>query len=202
MKADLINNLIKHTVVKTVLNKDSKDQTSKAIQITINTQTNEDMFALPDMVPSVSNLQSYIDDDQDDSDSHVELSPRKQSKWMGNIHNVDVTSNEFKALPADVRYDILTDLKETRKQNSWGRLYEMPQVCTNVKQYLNCIYIYIYIYIYMCVCVCVQSNPQFEATIVFKLISYIYLLFLISYNIFMLCTRRICNYFLFLFKHD
>ncbi|KAG5340120.1 ERCC5 protein, partial [Acromyrmex heyeri] len=126
MKADLINNLIKHRVVKTVLNKDSKDQTSKAIQITINTQTNEDMFVLPDM-PSVSNLQSYVDDDQDDSDSPVELSPRKQSKWMGNIHNVDVTSNEFKALPADVRYDILTDLKETRKQNSWGRLYEMPQ---------------------------------------------------------------------------
>ncbi|KAG5306890.1 ERCC5 protein, partial [Acromyrmex insinuator] len=126
MKADLINNLIKHRVVKTVLNKDSKDQTSKAIQITINTQTNEDMFVLPDM-PSVSNLQSYVDDDQDDSDSSVELSPRKQSKWMGNIHNVDVTSNEFKALPADVRYDILTDLKETRKQNSWGRLYEMPQ---------------------------------------------------------------------------
>ncbi|XP_018367514.1 PREDICTED: DNA repair protein complementing XP-G cells homolog isoform X2 [Trachymyrmex cornetzi] len=126
MKADLINNLIKHSVVKTVLNKDSKDQNSEAIQITINTQTNEDMFALPDM-PSVNNLQSYVDDDQDDSDSPVELSPRKQSKWMGNIHNVDVTSNEFKALPADVRYDILTDLKETRKQNSWGRLYEMPQ---------------------------------------------------------------------------
>ncbi|KYN32620.1 hypothetical protein ALC56_13102 [Trachymyrmex septentrionalis] len=128
MKADLINNLIKHRVVKTVLNKDSKDQTSKAIQI--NTQTNEDMFVLPDM-PSISNSQSYVDDDppvdEEDSDSPVELSPRKQSKWMGNIHNVDVTSNEFKALPADVRYDILTDLKETRKQNSWGRLYEMPQ---------------------------------------------------------------------------
>ncbi|XP_018400352.1 PREDICTED: DNA repair protein complementing XP-G cells [Cyphomyrmex costatus] len=129
MKADLINNLIKHRVVKTVLNKDSKDQNSEATQITINTQTkhsNDDMFALPDM-PSVSNLQSYVDDDQDDSDSPVELSPRKQSKWKGNIHNVDVTSNEFKSLPADVRYDILTDLKETRKQNSWGRLYEMPQ---------------------------------------------------------------------------
>jgi len=138
MKTDLINNLIKHRVVKTVLNKDHKNQNGEAIQIMINMQTkssNEDMFALPDM-PSISNLQSYVDDEQDDSDTLVELSPRKQSKWMGNIHNVDVTSSEFKALPADVRYDILTDLKETRKQNSWGRLHEMPQVCTNVKQYL------------------------------------------------------------------
>jgi len=138
MKADLINNLIRHRVVKTVLNKDHKNQNGEAIQIMINMQTkssNEDMFALPDM-PSISNLQSYVDDEQHNSDTLVELSPRKQSKWMGNIHNVDVTSSEFKALPADVRYDILTDLKETRKQNSWGRLHEMPQVCTNVKQYL------------------------------------------------------------------
>ncbi|KAL6420740.1 hypothetical protein ACFW04_013862 [Cataglyphis niger] len=130
MKADLINNLIKHSVVKTVLNKDSKvDQTNGAMQAMINMQTNcskEDMFTLPDM-PSTSKMQTYISDNEDDSDTSVELSPRKQSKWMGNIHNVDVTSNEFKALPADVRYDILTDLKETRKQNSWGRLHEIPQ---------------------------------------------------------------------------
>ncbi|XP_072748545.1 DNA excision repair protein ERCC-5 [Anoplolepis gracilipes] len=130
MKADLINNLIKHSVVKTVLNKDSKvDEINGAMQTMINIPTNstkEDMFILPD-IPSTSNMQTYISDSEDDSDTSVELSPRKQSKWMGNIHNVDVTSNEFKALPADVRYDILTDLKETRKQNSWGRLHEIPQ---------------------------------------------------------------------------
>ncbi|XP_036150142.1 DNA repair protein complementing XP-G cells homolog isoform X2 [Monomorium pharaonis] len=131
MKVDLINNLIRHSVVKTVLNKDPKDENSnrEPTQITMNMQTkrsDQDIFDLPD-TPSVSNIQSYVDDDQHDSDTVVELSPRKQSKWTGNIHNVDVTSNEFKALPADVRYDILTDLKETRKQNSWGRLHEMPQ---------------------------------------------------------------------------
>lgn len=135
MKTDLIHNLIRHSVVKTALNKDSKDQNGEAIQIMINMQTkhsNEDMFVLPDM-PSTSNIQNDVDDDEYDSDTLAELSPRKQSKWTGNIHNVDITSGEFKALPADVRYDILTDLKETRKQNSWGRLHEMPQVCTNVK---------------------------------------------------------------------
>ncbi|KAL0127554.1 hypothetical protein PUN28_003078 [Cardiocondyla obscurior] len=128
MKTDLIHNLIKHSVVKTALNKDSKDQNGEALQITMNMKTkrpDEDMFALPS-VPGVSSAQNYIDDDEYDSDT-PELSPRKQSKWIGNIHNVDVASNEFKALPADVRYDILTDLKETRKQNSWGRLNEMPQ---------------------------------------------------------------------------
>lgn len=137
MKADLINNLIKHSVVKTVLNKDPKvDRHNGAAPLLINVQTKkrsdeQDMFALPDM-PGTSSAQTCISDDDDDeydSDTSVKLSPRKQSKWMGNIHNVDVNTNEFKALPADVRYEILTDLRETRKQNSWGRLHEMPEVC-------------------------------------------------------------------------
>lgn len=131
MKADLINNLIKHSVVKTALNKDSKvDQNDGAMQITMNLltkQPEEDMFALPDM-PGISDLPTHVSDDEYDSDVTVELSPRKQSKWMGNIHNVDISTKEFGALPADVRYDILSDLRETRKQNSWGRLHEMPEV--------------------------------------------------------------------------
>jgi len=131
MKTDLINNLIKHSVVKSVLNKDSKlDQNNGTKQITINMRTKnseDDMFILPDM-PSTSNMQSNISDDESDSDTSLKQSPRKQSKWMGNIHNVDVATNEFKALPADVRYEILNDLKETRKQSSWSRLHEMPYV--------------------------------------------------------------------------
>jgi len=117
--------------VKSVLNKDSKlNQNNGTRQITINMRTKnseDDMFILPDM-PSTSNIQSNISDDESDSDTSLKQSPRKQSKWMGNIHNVDVATNEFKALPADVRYDILNDLKETRKQNSWSRLHEMPYV--------------------------------------------------------------------------
>lgn len=43
-----------------------------------------------------------------------------------NIQSIDVTSKHFKGLPADVRHDILTDLKEMRKESSWGRLHELP----------------------------------------------------------------------------
>lgn len=44
------------------------------------------------------------------------------------LHSIDVKCQEFKALPADIRHDILTELKETRKESSWGRLHEMPEV--------------------------------------------------------------------------
>lgn len=129
MRTELINNLIKHSAVKTVLNPESQDSASGPSEIVLNLQNKQpedDIFKLPDE-PSTSRTQLSLSDDYD-SDSSVELSPRKQTKWIGNIHNVDVSSAEFKALPADMRYEILTDLKETRKQNSWGRLHEMPEV--------------------------------------------------------------------------
>ena len=88
----------------------------------------QDMYKLPEM-PSTSKFvdsEDYINSD----DEQLETSPRKQTKWMGNIHSVNLDNEEFKNLPADVRYDILTDLKETRKQNSWGRIHELPKVST------------------------------------------------------------------------
>lgn len=43
-----------------------------------------------------------------------------------NLNSIDVTSKKFLDLPPDVRHDILTDLKEKRKESSWGRLHELP----------------------------------------------------------------------------
>lgn len=133
MRTELINNLIKHSTVKTVLNPgeegDVAKESAEVILSLQNKRTVDNMFKLPDM-PSTSNAELDLVDEYD-SDSSDEPSPRKQSKWSGNIHNVDVSSAEFKALPADMRYEILTDLKETRKQNSWGRLHEMPQEATD-----------------------------------------------------------------------
>ncbi|XP_076762317.1 rad2 superfamily protein mus201 [Xylocopa sonorina] len=128
MKAELINNLIKHSTVKKVLNTERDNTAKGSSEIVVNLQTKQtvdDMFKLPDL-PSTSKTDLCINDEYN-SDSSVELNQQKQTKWIGNIHNVDVNCAEFKALPADVRYNILTDLKETRKQSSWGRLHEMPE---------------------------------------------------------------------------
>lgn len=114
---------MKHSLIKGVLahKTGEKVETSTSSSQKNSNQT-DDMFMLPLLSTNLAD-----DQDSNESDSSVELSPRKQTKWKGNIYSVDVTSNDFKALPVDVRYDILTDLKETRKQNSWGRLHEIPQ---------------------------------------------------------------------------
>lgn len=125
--------MIKHTAVKGALDKGNDEGESSSTQqfkdpIAIpGTSKMPDMYFLPTMPSSSQDLDpdDYIRSDEEDQ---LELSPRKQTKWMGNIHTVNIKTEEFQNLPADVRYDILTDLKETRKQSSWGRIHELPTV--------------------------------------------------------------------------
>lgn len=128
LKADLINNLVKHAAVETRLKTNAENNENDSNEVLSRLQKkappSDDMFKLP---ATLSTSPIEFSDSEYDSDSSVDLSPRKQAKWKGNIHNVDITTAEFESLPADVRYDLLTELKETRKQNSWGRLHEMPK---------------------------------------------------------------------------
>lgn len=40
---------------------------------------------------------------------------------------MDLNSEHFKNMPLKEKYDLLVELKETRKMNSWGRLHELPK---------------------------------------------------------------------------
>lgn len=86
------------------------------------TEERDDMFKLPPLEDEsdAKKLQTELSDDEDEDD----LCPKRS--YDVNINQIDVTSTHFKSLPADIRHDILTDIKETRKQNSWGRLRELP----------------------------------------------------------------------------
>lgn len=84
-----------------------------------------DMFKLPPMIdPKTGACVS----ESDTSEPDMSFSPGTTARAYHhiNIQSVDVTHDKFKALPADIRHEILIDLKETRKQSSWGRLHELP----------------------------------------------------------------------------
>lgn len=60
-------------------------------------------------------LDSRSEDESNTSGSSIDL------------HSVDIQSESFKNLGVKEKYDVLIELKETRKQNSWGRLNELPK---------------------------------------------------------------------------
>ncbi|XP_044595804.1 DNA excision repair protein ERCC-5 homolog isoform X2 [Cotesia glomerata] len=112
---------MKVSLVKAVTSKSNNDDQEQSQGSSRQIKQVDNMFKLPDLPDNLS------DHESSDEESGRRLSPRKQARWKGNIHHVDINNDDFRALPADVRYDILTDLKDTRKQNSWGRFKEMPQ---------------------------------------------------------------------------
>lgn len=44
-------------------------------------------------------------------------------------------SDNFKSLPVKEKYELLVELKETRKMNSWGKLHELPKKSDNFSDF-------------------------------------------------------------------
>lgn len=120
IQKQLLDTLLKHSAVNKVLSEKTKS-TLPVVKSGSSQKTDGDnLFKLP---PELDSTISSSDEDEYASSSFTsDSSPTKH--W--DLHNIDEKSAEFKALPADVRHEILTDLKETRKQNSWGRIHELP----------------------------------------------------------------------------
>ncbi|XP_047514464.1 DNA excision repair protein ERCC-5 isoform X1 [Pieris napi] len=82
----------------------------------INTNENdEDIFKLPALPQKETKSDTESDDEDTSSASTVDL------------HTVDLESQDFKNMPSKEKYDLLLELKETRKMNSWGKLHTLPK---------------------------------------------------------------------------
>lgn len=62
--------------------------------------------------------------EEEESSAEEEEEEKKQFR---DIHSIDVRSQEFLSLPPEIRHEILTEMIETRKQNSWKHLDRMPK---------------------------------------------------------------------------
>ncbi|CAH1133868.1 unnamed protein product [Ceutorhynchus assimilis] len=126
IQKQLLSTLLKHSAVSKVLTE--KIEASIATLPKATKPQKEDMYVLP----SSSQLDSTFSSSEDESlSTETDSSPTKN--W--DLHTIDMKSKNFKSLPVDVRHEILTDLKETRKQNSWGRLHELPAVSDDFSFY-------------------------------------------------------------------
>lgn len=83
----------------------------------------DDMFVLPPLPDA--DLDTTASSLDQSSSSQEECSSYKA--YSVNLQTIDVTSKHFLSLPADVRHEILTDIKAMRKESSWGRLHELPE---------------------------------------------------------------------------
>lgn len=121
----MLQSLAKEKVIKEALGLDTKALSLSPIKKKITTKSDEkdDMFKLPEnSAIKAETLKIKPEDDEEEED---EFSSSKKSYGL-NIQKIDLNSSYFKSLAPDIRHEILVDIKDTRKQNTWGRLKELP----------------------------------------------------------------------------
>ncbi|KPI94605.1 DNA repair protein complementing XP-G cells-like [Papilio xuthus] len=111
LKRELALLLGKRTAIGSLLGKQISPKKANAA----NDVNRDDMFKLPALPQKEEETETESEDEQDSSASTVDL------------HTVDVESDNFKSMPAKEKYDLLVELKETRKMNSWGKLHTLPK---------------------------------------------------------------------------
>lgn len=84
------------------------------------------IFKLPEMKVDLNKSDETSEDTTED-----DCSIDEESSYYKNLKSIDVNSVHFKTLPADIRYDILQEITETRKHASWGTLHELPVQSTD-----------------------------------------------------------------------
>jgi len=45
------------------------------------------------------------------------------------LHKHNIESKDFEALPADIKHEILTELKDAGRKVDWADINSMPKVC-------------------------------------------------------------------------
>ncbi|KAH8333552.1 hypothetical protein KR059_000671 [Drosophila kikkawai] len=132
IQALLLQSLAKEKVVQQALGKNAELLLKSPIKRPPPSKAKndeDDLFKLPELPAALEAPES----DQDfadtsasaTSDSSFDESNARHA-YNSSLQAIDVKSSYFRNLPADVRHEILTDIKETRKQSSWGRLHELP----------------------------------------------------------------------------
>jgi hypothetical protein len=44
------------------------------------------------------------------------------------LNQIDIESDAFNTLPAEMKHEVLTLLKEKKKRHTWNQILELPQV--------------------------------------------------------------------------
>ncbi|XP_045511657.1 DNA repair protein UVH3 isoform X1 [Colias croceus] len=117
LKRELALLIGKKTAIGALLGKQISPKKSNA------PQNDDDLFKLPAMPQREEETDTESDEDESSSASTVDL------------HTVDLESENFKNMPVKEKYDLLIELKETRKMNSWGKLHTLPKKSDNFSDF-------------------------------------------------------------------
>lgn len=92
----------------------------------------DEIFKLPPLPASSQNILSESYESNDDFESKFTNFSKEDVKYLNQI---DIESEDFNALPPDVKQEILSTLKESRRHRSWEQYVELPTESNEFSNY-------------------------------------------------------------------
>ena len=81
---------------------------------------------------SLSHFYILSASEDEDEEDHITVAMAAHQAEMESryqdLGEVDIESESFKALPVEVQHELITELQESSKKNSWARMHQLPKV--------------------------------------------------------------------------
>ncbi|KAF2366659.1 Proteasome assembly chaperone 3 [Trinorchestia longiramus] len=139
----LLNNLLKSHAVRQALGKTGPAPSQHRVLPAVKPRQ-KDMFELPPLPEgetlggeTVKREIDLIKDEANDSSEDEFEKPKKRMKVSHhkNLHNFDLESEEFRSLPIQKQHELLVELQDSRKDNSWASINSMPSESSGFASY-------------------------------------------------------------------
>ncbi|CAD5119273.1 DgyrCDS7901 [Dimorphilus gyrociliatus] len=117
----LLENLLKQHAIAA-----SRSQSGDNIELpSLNSSFETDLFELR----GESRMPETIDESSDSSDDNP------LQEYVENLDQIDMESEQFRSLPYDMQHEILIELKEKEKRNSWKTIDKLPPVAEDFSSF-------------------------------------------------------------------
>ncbi|KAA0202148.1 hypothetical protein HAZT_HAZT009805 [Hyalella azteca] len=136
----LLNNLLKSHAVRHALGRTGPAPSQHKVVPAPKTRQ-KDMFELPPLPEGQSfgdeALKNKVEEISSDENGEYSEKPRKRGKAFHykNLHNFDLDSEQFRSLPIQKQHEILVELQDSRKDNSWATINSMPSESSGFATY-------------------------------------------------------------------
>ncbi|XP_072180098.1 DNA excision repair protein ERCC-5 homolog [Diadema setosum] len=135
----IIKNFLKSHAVKAVMEQNGEGTSKREPKLRLpRRRDDDDMFELPPM-PSTSQGANGIEgDDESDDDGIAQAVAQyqaEQAESYQDLRLVDVESESFLSLPVEVQHELITEMQESSKRNSWSRMHQLPQQSGDFSRY-------------------------------------------------------------------
>nr|XP_054771323.1 DNA excision repair protein ERCC-5-like [Lytechinus pictus] len=134
----IVTNYLKSHAIQAVIEESGEGTSKELPPLHIPRKNETDLFELPPL--SSADLQernSGSEEGDDDGGMSVAMAAHEaeMASTYQDLGEVDIQSESFKALPIEVQHELISDIQESSKKNSWARMHQLPKASQDFSQY-------------------------------------------------------------------